>query len=170
MSIFSDIRLFKQHHPKFFWFSTLVVVLYFSQFILKTEITPLGYFSLYSNKMQEQKAYYQILPFDTIRQEPINIYQTNGTGFLMMEILPTRYEILANSDHCNQMNFRLQRLGLRDNNLYDCQNLKSFKDWMYLYAYRQGIDMRHAELRMLGFKNGVLIDNKPINDSSLFRK
>ncbi len=162
----SDIR---KSHPGFFKFSVIVLSVYALQMLIKTEITPLGYFSLYSNPMEEQTAYYQILPYDTVQKKPLNIYNTSGTGFLMLEILPTRYEILANSDHCNQMNHKLRRIGLGDNNLQDCQHLTSFKTWFKTYANSHGIDMKHAVLLNCGFKDGELKEIKAINDTAIFK-
>ncbi|MFM6984909.1 MAG: hypothetical protein ACKOXF_12300 [Chitinophagaceae bacterium] len=167
--ILSDIRLYRQNYPGFFIVSVLVLVLYASQFLIKTEITPLGYFSLYSNRAMPQNAYYQILPVDTLNKRPKDIYQLKGTSFLMMEILPTRYEILANSDHCNQMNHRLRRIGLGDNNLEDCQQLQRFRKWLPVYASRIGMDLRGAELMQVGFNNGKIVDIAHVKDSAIFQ-
>ncbi len=167
--ILSDIRLYRQNYPRFFIVSVIVLMLYASQFIIKTEITPLGYFSLYSNRAMPQNAYYQILPVDTTSQEPKDIYQLNGTAFLMMEILPTRYEILANSDHCNQMNHRLRRIGLGDDNTTDCQQLQSFKKWLPIYASRIGFELKGTQLMQVGFNEGKIVEIKHVKDSAIFQ-
>lgn len=167
--ITNNIANLKKEHPAFLVFATIILSLYFMQMMLKTEITPLGYFSLYSNEMKEQNAYYQILPYDTVKHQIVDIYSAKGAGFLMMEILPTRYEILANSDHCNQMNNKLRRLGLGDNNVSDCQNLKKFKSWMKVYGHRQGFDFEHIVLRNCGFKSAKLLEMNNINDSAIYK-
>ncbi|MCC6817606.1 MAG: hypothetical protein IT245_01765 [Bacteroidia bacterium] len=159
----NDIALLKKSHPRFFLFSVFVLVLYAAQLLIKTEITPLGYFSLYSNAMEEQASYHQILPFDTVNKKLINIYQAKGTGFLMLEILPTRYDILSKSDHCNQMNHKLRRIGLGDNNFEDCQKLSNFNSWMTIYGQRQGFNLSPTILVDCGFKDGQLIEMNRIN-------
>lgn len=165
----NHISEIKKSHPAFFIFSVVVLSVYALQLLIKTEITPLGYFSLYSNPMQKQATYHQILPFDTIENRPLNIYEAPGTGFLMLEILPTRYEILANSDHCNQMNHKLRRIGFGDNNLHDCQNLKAFKNWFKDYATWQGINMQNAVLLDCGFSQKQIKVTKQINDTALYK-
>ena len=167
--IMSDVRLYRQNYPRFFIFSAVVLVLYASQLLLKTEITPLGYFSLYSNRAMPQKAYYQILPLDTQTQIPRNIYQLKGTAFLMMEILPTRYEILANSDHCNQMNHRLERIGLSDDITTDCQQLQNFRNWLPIYASRIGMALNGTQLMQVGFNQGKIVEIKHVKDSAIFQ-
>lgn len=167
--ILSDVRLYRQNYPRFFIFSVVVLMLYASQFLIKTEITPLGYFSLYSNRAMPQKAYFQILPMDTQTQTPKDIYRLKGTAFLMMEILPTRYEILANSDHCNQMNHRLRRIGLGDDNTADCQQLQNFRNWLPVYASRVGINLKGTQLMQIGFNEGKIVEVKHVKDSAIFQ-
>lgn len=167
--ILSDVRLYRQNYPRFFIFSVVVLMLYASQFLIKTEITPLGYFSLYSNRALPQKAYFQILPLDTQTQTPKDIYQLKGTAFLMLEILPTRYEILANSDHCNQMNHRLRRIGLGDDNMVDCQQLQNFRNWLPVYASKIGLDLKGTQLMQIGFNEGKIAEVKHVKDSAIFQ-
>lgn len=162
-----DIAILRKEHPAFFRFSVFVLGLYALQMLIKTEITPLGYFSLYSNPMKEQASYHQILPYDTVKAAPVNIYEVKGTGFLMLEILPTRYDILANSDHCNQMNAKLRRIGLGDNNLSDCQDLRIFRTWFSAYARLRGLQMNNTVLLDCSFRNGKFIGTTAINDSKL---
>lgn len=164
--LISDSAKLRKEHPKFFWFSILVLAFYALQMVIRTEITPLGYFSLYSNPMQEQESYHQILPYDTLAQRPVDIYKTPGTGFLMMEILPTRYDILKHSDHCNQMNHKLRRIGLGDDNLEDCIRLMEFDRWFKRYGVVQGLDLSNTILMDCGFKNGKLIKMKRLDDKT----
>lgn len=164
-----DIANLRKEHPSFFWFSVVILSLYALQMLIKTEITPLGYFSLYSNPMKEQASYRQILPYDTVKAAPVDIYRVKGAGFLMLEILPTRYDILANSDHCNQMNAKLRRIGLGDNNLTDCQDLKAFNTWFANYARLRGLQMSNTVLLDCSFKNGIFMGGKTINDSNLYQ-
>jgi hypothetical protein len=160
-----ELRDIRKNHPFFFFFSHGVIFLYALQILLKTEITPLGYFSLYSNPAYPQIAYSQILPAYQGSEKPVNIYEAKGTGFLMLEILPTRYEILRRSDHCNQMNHKLQRIGLYDKNTRDCAELEKFHEWLPVYMQRIGLPLHGPyELRDFGFKNGALIHSKPIGD------
>lgn len=161
-----ELRDIRNNHPFFFFFSHGVILLYVLQIVLKTEITPLGYFSLYSNPAYPQTSYSQILPAYPGSETPVNIYDAKGTGFLMLEILPTRYDILRRSDHCNQMNPKLQRLGLYDNNSHDCRELEKFHDWLPVYMQRIGMPLSGPyELRDFGFKNGSLIHSKVLGDA-----
>lgn len=156
MLFFTYLKSIRKTDPGIFRFVCLVFLLYGLQLILKIEVTPLGYFSLYSNVTPAQPAYYQILP--EVNGKPLNIYRAKGSGFLMMEILPTRYKILSESDHCNQMNFRLRRIGLGDNNNTDCNELKKFDAWFRIYAGRQGFELEEEYgLFEYGFLNGKMI-------------
>lgn len=155
--LLTDVRKAKELSPGFFRFSVLVLVLYAMQMVLRIEITPLGYFSLYSNQMSEQQAYTQILPQQS-DSLPLNIYAGAGDQFLMLEILPTRYQILVHSDHCNQMNHKLERIGLKDNNCCDCDKLASFNQWFKVYAHRAGLDSTGLQLREYGFKKGKIVN------------
>ncbi len=165
----NDVLVYRKKYPGFFLFTCIILFFYGLQFAIKTEITPLGYFSLYSNRALPQSSYSQILPYDTIKQAPINIYELKGTQFLMMEILPTRYELLANSDHCNQMNHRLRRIGLGDNNTSDCQNLQRFREWLPIYASRIQLDLSHAPIKNIAFSQGNIVDIKDVKDSAIYR-
>lgn len=156
MLFFTYIKNIRKTDPGIFRFACLIFILYGFQLILKIEVTPLGYFSLYSNVTPTQPAYNQILP--AVNGKPLNIYTANGSGFLMMEILPTRYKILSESDHCNQMNFRLRRIGLGDNNDRDCHELKKFNKWFRVYAGRLGFELGDDyDLYEYGFLNGKMI-------------
>lgn len=159
----------RKSNPILFYSSFVILGLYALQILLRIEITPLGYFSLYSDPMKEQPTYHQILPFDSAREKPINIYNVPGTGFLMLEILPTRYEILAGSDHCNQMNHKLRRIGLGDNNCCDCDKLKAFEHWFGVYMKRQDLDVKAFKLKLCGFKDGRLKELKDVNDTAIFK-
>lgn len=147
----------------FFVFVLLVFFLYSLQLVLKIEITPLGYFSLYSNSTPQLPAYIQILPSVGENNVPVDIYQTPGTAFIALEILPSRYQILKASDHCNQMNHKLQRIGLNDNNTCDCEELKKFTAWYRIYAQRQGIELsKDYQIKAFGFLNGQIIQVKNV--------
>lgn len=156
MLIVQYLRQIKRTHKRFFAFACSVLSLYGLQLLLKTEITPIGYFSLYSNRTPVQTVYRQILPVSA-NGKPEDIYRVKGSGFLMLEILPTRYQILSASDHCNQMNHKLQRIGLYDDNTDDCAKLNRFHTWFRLYAGRIGMNLDTAySLNDYGFINGRL--------------
>lgn len=161
------IKILWRQSPLFFIFSLIVLGLYGLQMLIKTEITPLGYFSLYSDPAFEQTSYAQNTPVKG--NEPINIYNLRGERFLMMEILPTRYEILANSDHCNQMQHKLKRMGFSDNNCCDCNQLRGFNTWFKEYAFRSGVDTIGFELKTGYFKNGKIIKLEHVKDSAIFK-
>jgi hypothetical protein len=163
MLIVQYLKQIRQTHKRFFGFVCSVLLLYALQLVLKTEITPIGYFSLYSNRTPAQSAYNQILPSSDSGKVPENIYLVNGSGFLMLEILPARYQILSASDHCNQLNHKLQRIGLYDANTGDCEALKRFHSWFRLYAERIGLKLDAAyTLQDCGFINGQLKSQKTI--------
>lgn len=166
-SIFEKLKWQWKQAPLFFVFSLIVLGLYGLQMVIKTEITPLGYFSLYSDPAFEQASYAQNLPVKG--DQPIDIYQLRGERFLMMEILPTRYEILANSDHCNQMQHKLKRMGISDNNCCDCKQLKNFNPWFKQYTFRLGVDTVGFELKTAKFKNGKLINLEHVKDAAIFK-
>ncbi len=152
----------RKNHPFFFFFAASVIFLYGVQLLIKTEITPLGYFALYSDPAFPQEAYIQALPASSPDHKPVNIYNTKGQGFLMLEILSTRFFILGKSDHCNQMNHKLQRLGLGDNNNTDCRELEKFHQWFQTYLKKQGINIKdNYLLNEFGFKDGRLIRSTP---------
>jgi hypothetical protein len=167
---FSELSTIKKNHPVFFFCAAFIIFLYGLQFVLKVEITPLGYFSLYSDPAYTQKSYPQILPVCMkgreskhslgLKADFDSIYEVKGAGFLMLEILPTRYDILRKSDHCNQMNHKLQRLGLHDENSRDCEALGEFEKWFSTYKRRLGINSGPCMLMDVGFKNGKIIDYK----------
>lgn len=165
----NELAEYRKKYPGFFVFTCIVLFFYGIQFAIKTEITPLGYFSLYSNRALPQTSYSQILPYDTVKKAPVNIYDLKGTQFLMMEILPTRYDILANSDHCNQMNHRLRRIGLGDNNASDCQELQRFREWFPRYAARLGVDLTHAPVKSISFNAGKIVDINNVKYSAIYR-
>jgi hypothetical protein len=155
---------FFNKHPFFFVLYVLISILYVGQLILRMEITPLGYFSLYSQPMLPQDAYVQNLPFDKKQNQPIDIYNTSGTSFLMLEILPTRYEVLSNAPFCNPAYEKLKQFGMSFNN-EECQNLKSFEDWFYTYCKSQNLEMpsrEDFEVRQCYFKNGQILSSAPI--------
>jgi hypothetical protein len=157
------IKSVRKDHPCFFYFACCVICLYLLQFVVRTEITPLGYFSLYSDPAYPQASYKQVLPAKG--NAPMDIYNVKGTGFLMLEILPARYDILRKSDHCNQMNPKLQRLGLSDNNTTDCARLDRFHDWFAIYMGRIGLKAdTSCRLRDFGFRDGKLLDSKLLDD------
>ena len=163
MLIINYLKQCRKSNLGFFVFVVVVFVLYALQLALKTEITPLGYFSLYSNATPKMDAYTQILPSAGEDNVPVDIYQLPGTGFIMMEILPTRYQILMNSENCNQMNHKLHRIGLSDRNTCDCENLKQFVNWYKVFAKRQGIDLfDHYKIKEFGFLNGEIIRVKDV--------
>ena len=120
--IITDIRVFKHKYPLFFYINGLVILVYLFQFLVKTEITPLGYFSLYSQAAVKQKTYSQNLPFNQLTNQPIDIYNSKGTAFLMHEIVTTRYEILGNSSFCNPQFDKAKKLYLPATN--DCGKLQ----------------------------------------------
>jgi hypothetical protein len=158
------IKEFKKDYPFFFIVYVLVFVLYAGQLLLRMEITPLGYFSLYSQPMMPQTSYVQNLPFDKKKNLPIDIYHTNGTSFLIFEIVPTRYEVLSNAPFCNPAYQKLKQFGVSFNN-EECQNLKSFEDWFYTYCKSQNLEMpsrEDFEIRQCYFKNGKLLSSAPI--------
>ena len=153
----------RQNSPMFLRFVLGLFMVYLFQLISKTEITPLGYFSLYSNATPRMSSYPQILPSVGNGNLPLDIYQLPGTGFIAMEILPTRYQILKHADHCNQMNFKLQRLGFSDQNKCDCEKLKLFQSWFLKFAHRQGIELSpNYQLKEFGFYNGQLLNVKNV--------
>ena len=157
MLIINYLKQCRKSNLGFFVFVVVVFFLYAIQLVLKTEITPLGYFSLYSNATPKLDAYTQILPSAGEDNIPADIYQLPGTGFILMEILPSRYQILKNSDHCNQMNHKLKRIGLSDMNTCDCEQLKQFSAWYKVFAKRQGIELSdHYKIKEFGFLNGEL--------------
>lgn len=163
-----EVRAVRKQHPRFFWFAVVVLFLFGLQMVLKVEITPLGYFSLYSDPAYPQKEYKQFLPVNVVRKpntvstkvDLMNIYKAPGTGFLMLEILPSRYDILKRSDHCNQVNHKLQRLGLHDNNQSDCKQLEEFNKWFDIYLER--INMKEKGMTCLlmeaSFSHGEFIN------------
>ena len=158
MLLLNYLRQCRKSSFGFFVFVLIVFVVYAVQLVLKTEITPLGYFSLYSNSTPKLDAHTQILPSVGEDNIPVDIYQLPGTGFIMMEILPTRYQILKGSENCNQMNHKLKRIGLSDNNACDCEKLKQFTTWYKLYAKRQGIELSEQyKIKEFGFLNGKII-------------
>lgn len=165
MKLLKDFLIYTyKNKPSFFVFVIIFFLLYGLQLVFRTEITPLGYFSLYSDATSTSKSYKQILPTDLARNSPINIYKFKGTAFLPLEILPTRYEILRKSENCNQMNFKLQRFGFTDRNTTDCEELKRFKQWFKLYAERQGLILKDENwsLDEYGFLDGKLISKDPL--------
>ena len=163
-----EIKALKKTHPSFFLFAAGILILYFAQFAARTEITPLGYFALYSDPMKAQETYKQILPACPAGSATgiANIYKARGQGFLMLEILPTRYDILLKSDHCNQMNHRLQRLGFHDTNKTDCDELTRFREWFNVYMDRIGIDSESCEPVEFGFRDGEVKTFRLLNSTS----
>ncbi len=163
MLIANYLKQCRKSNFGFFVFVLVVFVLYAIQLALKTEITPLGYFSLYSNETPKMDAYNQILPSSGEDNVPVDIYQLPGTGFIMMEILPTRYQILKNAENCNQMNHKLKRIGLIDNNTCDCEQLKQFSAWYKVFASRQGIELSNRyKIKEFGFLNGEIVRTKDV--------
>jgi hypothetical protein len=164
MLILNYLKQCRKSNFGFFVFVVVVFVLYALQLVLKTEITPLGYFSLYSNETPKMDAYSQILPSTGEDNVPVDIYQLPGTGFILMEILPSRYQILKNAENCNQMNYKLKRIGLIDNNICDCENLKRFSVWYKVFAKRQGIELSDSyKIKEFGFLNGQIIRTKDVD-------
>lgn len=160
MKLFKNFLIYTYlNKPSFFVFVVIFFLLYGLQLVFRTEITPLGYFSLYSNSTSSSESYKQILPTDIASNSPINIYKYKGSVFLPLEILPTRYEILRKSENCNQMNYKLKRFGFTDRNTNDCEELKRFKSWFKIYAARQGLilDDKNWSLDEYGFLDGKLI-------------
>jgi hypothetical protein len=156
------IKSVRYKHPRFFYFASCVILLFLLQLVIKTEITPLGYFSLYSDPAYPQASYKQVLPAEN--NMPLDIYSVKGTGFLMLEILPARYDILRQSDHCNQMNHKLQRIGLSDKNTTDCARLGQFHNWFASYMGRLGLQTDTSyQLLDFGFKDGKLLNSKPLD-------
>lgn len=159
MLLLDYFRQIRRTSGRFTVFVLVTAALYICQLIFRVELTPLGYFSLYSNFTPDAAYYEQILPVGKDDGIPLNIYSTDGSGFLMHEILPTRYQVLKGSDHCNQMNHKLQRIGLSDENTADCERLKNFRQWYAGYAHRHGMpDSGKWELKVCGFKNGKLLN------------
>jgi hypothetical protein len=156
MRIVHYFKYILRNYKKFSIFVFIVLGLYSIQLVLKIEITPLGYFSLYSNRSNEQNEYFQILPTNKLESVPLNIYQADGSGFLMMEILPTRYKILKESENCNQMSDKLKRLGIGLHSNEDCEALERFNKWFIQYAQRQGFESDSLTLFEFGFKSGTI--------------
>ncbi len=153
-----DIRVFKHKYPLFFYINGLLILVYLLQFVVKTEITPLGYFSLYSQSTSKQKTYSQNLPYDLIKNQPINIYNSKGTSFLIHEIVTTRYEILGNSTFCNPQYDKAKKLHLPVTN--DCGKLKKFRQWYYQYCINNDIQVPSFEyftVKKCYFSEGKLI-------------
>jgi len=156
--IITDIRVFKHKYPLFFYINGLVILVYFFQFLVKTEITPLGYFSLYSQAAVKQKTYSQNLPFNQLTNQPIDIYNSKGTAFLMHEIVTTRYEILGNSSFCNPQFDKAKKLYLPATN--DCGKLQEFKKWYYQYCINNHIQVPSFDyftIKKCYFSEGKLI-------------
>ncbi len=160
-----DLKLIRKEHPFFFFFGAGLLFLYGLQFALKVEITPLGYFALYSNPSYPQASYQQILPIKGSEDQEskvdfVNIYDSKGMGFLMLEILPSRYQYLRKSDHCNPANHQLLRLGMYDANSTDCDQLQKFDKWFNIYMQRLNVfDSFDTCLIMeASFKDGELIE------------
>ncbi|MEZ4805615.1 MAG: hypothetical protein R2852_09070 [Bacteroidia bacterium] len=157
MRIVHYLSYILRNHKNFSIFVFIVLGLYSIQLVLKVEITPLGYFSLYSNRSEEQNAYYQILPYNRSDSSPLNIYEAPGSGFLMMEILPTRFKILKESQGCNQMSYKLKGLGVEINGNEDCEELRRFNKWFVLYTQRLGFKKNENQgLVEFGFKSGFI--------------
>lgn len=156
--IITDIRVFKHKYPLFFYLNGFLILVYLSQFVIKTEITPLGYFSLYSQAASQQKTYSQNLPFNTLSNQPINIYNSKGTSFLLHEIVTTRYEILGNSSFCNPQYDKAKKLHLPVAN--DCDKLQEFRKWYYQYCINNHIQVPSFEyftVKKCHFSEGKLI-------------
>jgi len=157
------LKAIRKNHPLFFFFALMVIGLYGFQLLAKIEITPMGYFSLYSDAAYPQEAYFQVLPEENKSGKPYNIYRTPGTTFLMLEILPTRYDILRRAEHCNPMNPKLKRLGLYDGNTCDCDKLEAFHDWFPVYLQRVGLHISEDyDFKNFGFKNAAYIRHEPL--------
>ena len=156
--LITDIRVFKHKYPLFFYINGLLIIVYFIQFVIKTEITPLGYFSLYSHAASQQKTYSQNLPFNQLTKQPIDIYNSKGTSFLMHEIVTTRYEILGNSTFCNPQFDKAKKLHLPVSN--DCEKLHEFRKWYYQYCinnYIQVPPFEYFTVKKCYFSVGKLI-------------
>lgn len=135
--------------------AVVMAVFYLLQFLFRIELTPLGYFSLYSDPTPALPFYSQALPSDE-QGKPINIYRNNGSSFLMYEILPTRYEILSGSEACNQMGYKLRQFGIELKDTADCVRLRQFDAWFSTYAHRTGLGRIHS-VKKYGFLDGKLI-------------
>ncbi len=157
----AKIKLFKTKEPGFFYLYVIVFVLYISQLALRIEITPLGYFSLYSNPMSIQSFYSQNLPFNNKNNQAIDIYNQSTSLFLPLEILPTRYENLSQAPNDNPLSQKLNQLGIKINTK-DSLEYGKFKLWYYNYCIQQNIklpDYKDFDIKHCNFKNGQLLNS-----------
>jgi hypothetical protein len=67
------------------------------------------------------------------------------------------------------MNHRLRRIGLGDDNMVDCQQLKNFRNWLPVYASRVGMDLKGTQLMQIGFNEGKIAEIKHVKDSVIFQ-
>jgi len=158
------INGFYKKYPSFFYLYCVVFLLYFFQIITKIEITPLGYFSLYSQPMHPQTAYEQILPFNLKTNLPINIYESNGGAFLPLEILPTRLEILGNKKRDVEIENLRGKIGYSASSI-EIKSQEAFKKWYYNYCISTNVklpEFQYFELRKCYFKNGNLMSSEPL--------
>lgn len=157
----SQIFYLKKHHPRFLALTISLLFLYGLQFLLRSEITPFGYFSMYSDPAQPLKFYTQIIPADSAGK-PIDIYNNSWSSSFMFETLPARYNALIQKKNCSQFNYKLAFWGLQ-NQANDCENLKPFKTWFVKYAHATNLDLpANYKLINFGFKNAQLINNAEI--------
>lgn len=151
------LKYCKTQHKRFFYFAIIIGCLYSAQLLLKFEITPLGYFSLYSNYTPHEAYYEQILPFDA-EGKPINIYASSGTKFILAEILPTRYALIKNSPNGQPNSQRLMQLGLPHHNESIC--LQQFPKWYRQWLIANGYLTLSDSLFICGFSQGQLIHKR----------
>jgi len=153
-----DWKAIKRKSPAFFYLSCFIFILYLAQLVLKIEITPLGYFSLYSHGAVEEPSYKMHLPSgpDSL---PLNIYEARGTAFLPLEIFPERYRVLKQTLNANQMDAKLKKMGIhtKQSGQNDFNNLSKFKFWYPLYLNRLGFDTQQVKVREFGFKKGEIV-------------
>jgi hypothetical protein len=151
------LKYCKNHHKGFFVFTLIVASLYLSQLLFKFEITPLGYFSLYSQYTPKLPYYEQILPVDE-KGQPINIYEAPGTGFILREILPTRYWVINNSPNGQPLSDKMQKLGLHFHSEKDCLN--GFPKWYKTWLKANGHTSVKDSLFLCRFNQGQLIQKQ----------
>lgn len=154
MLLFRTVREMFRLSPLYGALAISVSLLYLMQFILRIEITPLGYFSLYSDPTPAMPYYTQALPADE-KGNPVNIYKGKGSSFLMYEILPTRFKILSESENCNQMGYKLRHFGIQLSDTEDCKSLRNFDIWFAKYAERSGLGEIYP-VKEYGFLGGNL--------------
>lgn len=148
------LKYCKNQHRGFFIFTLILAVLYCSQLLFRYEFTPLGYFSLYSQYTPKLPYYEQILPVDE-KGQPINIYEAPGTGFILREILPTRYWLISNSPNAQPMSDRLEKMGLNYHSEKKC--LEGFGKWYQSWLLTNGHQSVNDSLYLCRFSRGKLI-------------